>query len=164
MAAIGQAVTRGRDGDGDGARRELLKIWDDIEVTGDPVHRCALAHYLADLYDDPAASLVWDERALAAATDATARAAQDPTDGHIAAAQVNGFYPSLHLNLADDHRRLGAFDTADEHAATARELVSSLSEGPYAEQLRVWIDQIAELIGQRATRPLATEASAATGE
>ncbi|NDZ74076.1 hypothetical protein G3I36_24175, partial [Streptomyces sp. SID10362] len=60
MEAIGGAVTEGRSGDVRSARRRLLALWSEIGVTGDPLHRCSLAHYLADLYEDPAQALAWD--------------------------------------------------------------------------------------------------------
>ncbi len=49
MEAIGQAVTEGRTGNTLSARQKLLNLWSAIGVTGDPLHRCSLAHYLADL-------------------------------------------------------------------------------------------------------------------
>lgn len=146
MAAIGLAVARGHDGDAEGARRDLTRIWTDIETTGRPFHRCVLAHYLADLYPDPAAALVWDERALAAALAAEA----DPAE----AAQLSGFFPSLRLNLADNHRRLGDFDAAAAQLARARELAPALPADGYGEQIRRWIDQVAELLAERSTSPL----------
>lgn len=102
MVSIGQAVTRGREGDTDGARHDLLNIWERIAGTADTFHRCVLAHYVADLHG-PAEAIVWDERALEAASEATNRAEDEAADEQTvaAAAQVAGFYPSLHLNLAD---------------------------------------------------------------
>lgn len=49
MEAIRQAVTEGRAGDIASARQNLLTLWSAVGVTGDPLHRCSLAHYLADL-------------------------------------------------------------------------------------------------------------------
>lgn len=66
MAEIGAAVTRGREGAEDTARRELTEIWERIAETDDFFHRCVLAHYLADLHE-PADALVWNARAPAAA-------------------------------------------------------------------------------------------------
>ena len=68
MSAITTAVALGRDGDTEAAKKELLAIWADVGALGDPLHRYTLAHYLADLYPDPAAALIWDVRALDAAT------------------------------------------------------------------------------------------------
>lgn len=146
MTAIGRAVTRGRGGHTEAARRELLSIWDDIGVLGDPLHRCALAHYLADLHDDPAEALAWDIRAVDAAAAAGER------HDH---ASVAGFGPSLHLNLADDYRRLGSFAAAATHLAAARAAGSSLPGDAYGQQLREWIDRVAERIAARDSAPLA---------
>lgn len=103
LAAIGQAVTGSRAGDIPSARRKLLALWSTIGVTGDPLHRCSLAHDLADLYEDPAQPLAWDIRALDAADAVT----EPPAQKHHAGLHSAGFHPSPHLNLADDCRRLG---------------------------------------------------------
>src|SRR5699024_12860882 len=62
MDAITAAVTTGRDGDTESARRRLLELWGETGELGDPLHRCTLAHYAADLYPDPALALAWDIR------------------------------------------------------------------------------------------------------
>lgn len=106
MAAIGHAVTEGRCGDLTSARAQLLRLWSTIGVTGDPLHRCTLAHHLADLYDDPAEALAWDVRALDAADAVTEQRVQQQYPS-VPGVSLAGFYPSLHVNLADDYRRLG---------------------------------------------------------
>jgi hypothetical protein len=147
MEAIGQAVTEGGAGDVDAARRKLLALWSTIGVTGDPLHRCTLAHHLADLYEDPALALPWDIRALDAADALTEQRVRE----HHAGLHVAGFYPSLHLNLADDYRRLGLFDAATEHIDAAREHAPSLPQDGYGAMLRAAIEQVAEAITQRDT-------------
>ena len=147
MTAISEAVTAGRSGNTAAARRKLLDLWTEIGVGGDPLHRCTLAHYLADLYDDPAESLAWDIRALDAADAVTEQRAQ----AHHATLHIAGFYPSLHLNLADNYRRLAAFPTAAQHIATARNHIADLPEGPYGDTIRTAIDQVAEAITQQNT-------------
>jgi hypothetical protein len=147
MEAIGEAVTEGRAGDVDSARQELLNLWSAIGVTGDPLHRCTLAHYLADLHEDPAQALTWDVRALDAADAVTEERLQE----HHAGLHIAGFYPSLHLNLADNYRRLGSFEAAAEHISAAREKVPNLPQGPYGDLLRVAIEEVAEAITQRDT-------------
>ncbi|MFI5627756.1 hypothetical protein ACIA03_30140 [Nocardioides sp. NPDC051685] len=54
MDAITTAVALGREGGVTRAREDLLAIWADLGVSGDPLHRCVLAHHLADLYTDAA--------------------------------------------------------------------------------------------------------------
>jgi hypothetical protein len=152
MTAITAAVTLGREGDATRARQELLAIWREVGVLGDPFHRCTLAHYLADLYADPAEALVWDVRALDAADALTDQRAQE----HDASLQVAGFYPSLHLNIADNLRRLAAFEAASDHIGRAEERLAALPPGPYGEMIRSATDGVSRAIGARDTAPRPT--------
>ncbi|MFE1453487.1 hypothetical protein [Streptomyces olivaceoviridis] len=147
MEAIGQAVVEGRRGDIVSARHKLLNLWSEIGVIGDPLHRCSLAHYLADLYEDPAQALAWDVRALDAADAVTEQRVQE----HHAGLHIAGFYPSLHLNLADNYRRLGSFDAAAEHINAAKEHAPNLPQDAYGAFLRIALDEVAEAISQRDT-------------
>ncbi|EGD42500.1 hypothetical protein NBCG_03088 [Nocardioidaceae bacterium Broad-1] len=155
MDAITAAVTLGREGDVTRARDDLLAIWADLGVSGDPLHRCVLAHYLADLYTDAAVALIWDVRALDAADALTDQRAQE----HEASLQVAGFYPSLHLNIADNLRRLGAFEAATEHIGRAEEGADALPLGPYGDMIRAAIGGIGAAIATRDTAPRATSPS-----
>ncbi|MDQ0379109.1 hypothetical protein [Amycolatopsis thermophila] len=145
MNAIGRALAA-RD------RRELLNLWSEIGVLGDPLHRCALAHYLADLHDDPAQALAWDIRALDAASAMTDERVQE----HHAGLRVAGFSPSLHLNLADDYRRLGSFEAAASHIEAAAERVSALPEDAYGEMIRAAVGEVAAAIVRRDSTPRAS--------
>ncbi|MGV9854578.1 hypothetical protein ACWDWU_38370 [Streptomyces sp. NPDC003442] len=145
MEAISQAVIEGRAGETAPARRKLLALWSTIGVTGDPLHRCTLAHYLADLYEDPARALAWDIRALDAADAVTEQRVQE----HHASLHIAGFHPSLHLNLADDYRRLGSFDAATEHIDAATKHAPDLPQDAYGTFLRTAIDEVREAIDQR---------------
>ncbi|GGT46640.1 hypothetical protein [Streptomyces purpureus] len=142
MEAIGHAVAEGRAGGRASARRKLLGLWSAIGVTGDPLHRCSLAHHLADLYEDAAQALAWDIRALDAADAMTEQRVQE----HHAGLHIAGFYPSLHLNLADNYRRLGSFDAATEHIDAAKALAPSLPPNPYGDLLRGAIQGVAQAI------------------
>ncbi|MGY0385441.1 hypothetical protein ACWZJV_00640 [Nocardioides sp. WG-D5] len=152
MDAITAAVTLGREGDVTRARDDLLAIWADLGVLGDPLHRCTLAHYLADLYTDAAVALIWDVRALDAADALTDERAQE----HEASLQVAGFYPSLHLNIADNLRRLGAFTAAAEHIGVAEERAAALPGGPYGQMILTAIRGVGEAITARDTAPRPT--------
>ncbi|WP_030213387.1 hypothetical protein [Streptomyces bikiniensis] len=147
MEAIGRAVAEGQKGDVLSARRKLLDLWTAIGVTGDPLHRCSLAHYLADLYEDPAQALAWNIRALDAADATTEQRAQE----HHAGLHIAGFYPSLHLNLADDYRRLGSFDAAAEHLDAAGEHAPHLPRDAYGDSLRTALHEVAEAVSRRDT-------------
>jgi hypothetical protein len=152
MAAITASVGAGHSGDAAGARARLLSLWDAIGVAGDPLHRCTLAHYLADLYGDPAEALTWDIRALDAADALT----DDRVKRHHGSLRVDGFYPSLHLNLADNYRRLGAFDAAGRHLEAARAHAPSLPGGGYGDQVRAAITGVAAAVARRDTAPRAS--------
>lgn len=148
LNAITDAVALGHAGDTDVARARLLALWRDIGPAGDPLHRCTLAHYLADLYADPAQALAWDVRALDAADTVTdARAGR-----HHPGLRVAGFYPSLHLNLADGYRRLGSFTAAGEHIEAARQHVHELGDDAYGSMIRGAIEEVAGEIARCSTR------------
>lgn len=149
MEAISAAVVLGRSGDSESARRDLLDIWESIGAAGDPFHRCTLAHYLADLYDDPAEALIWDVRALDAAGELTDERAQQ----HHGRLQVAGFYPSLYLNLADNLRRLGSFSAATEYVEKAEDRVSVLEDDPYGQMIRSALRGVSEAIANQNTAP-----------
>ncbi|MCF1593326.1 hypothetical protein [Streptomyces muensis] len=145
MEAIGRAVLDGQAGAIASARQKLLTLWSTIGVTGDPLHRCTLAHHLADLYEDPAQALAWDIRALDAADAMTERRVQQ----HHAGLRIAGFYPSLHLNLADDYRRLGAFAAAAEHITAAEEQAPNLPQDAYGTLIRTALGEVAEAVSRR---------------
>ncbi|MFE3444200.1 hypothetical protein ACFXNW_14310 [Nocardia sp. NPDC059180] len=147
MAAITDAVTRGRAGDGDGARTTLTDLWTSIGPHGDPFHRCTLAHYLADLYDDPAQALVWDIRALDAAEALTNSRAQE----FDASLDVRGFFPSLHLNLADNYRRLASFDAAQQQVDAARRHLQALPDNDYGTMIRTALGEVEASINSGTT-------------
>lgn len=144
-------------GDRTRGRELLTALWDEIGPTGDALHRCTLAHYLADLQDTADAELVWDERALAAVADLTDDRAQ--TYHH--ALQVRAFLPSLHLNLADVHRRLGNATGAHAHLATARSLVGQLPNDPYGDLVRAGIGHVEQALAAGSTVRLDSHPAAA---
>ncbi len=84
MTRIGQAVILLHAGDREEARNRLGEIWSEIGEAGPPLHRCTLAHYMADAQDDPADELAWDLRALTAADGPSA------TEGPPAALRAHG--------------------------------------------------------------------------
>lgn len=152
MDAIGKAITEGRSGNIDSACGQLLDLWKVIGGNGDPFHRCTLAHYFAELCTDPAQALAWDVRALDAADAVTERRVQE----HHASLHIAGFYPSLHLNLADSYRRLGSFEAAQEHIDAARERSSALAPDSYGELMRAAIDKMTTAVENRDTAVLAS--------
>jgi hypothetical protein len=146
MERISAAVAAYGSGDRDGARQQLAEIWAEIQA-GDPLHRCFLAHYMADLQDDVRDELRWDLRALAAADDVTEERAQAFARQFNGALDVRALYPSLHLNLGDDYRRLGASAQAREHLALAQQCMHVLPDDGYGRMIRGGIASLAERLG-----------------
>jgi hypothetical protein len=146
MERISAAVAAYGAGDRDGSRQQLAEIWAEIQ-TGDPLHRCFLAHYMADLQDDVRDELRWDLRALAAADDVTEERAQAFARQFNGALDVRALYPSLHLNLGDDYRRLGASAQAREHLALAQQCMHILPDDGYGRMIRDGIAILARRLG-----------------
>ncbi|MGK5632944.1 hypothetical protein [Streptomyces sp. URMC 123] len=138
MTRIGQAVMLHRAGDREEARNRLAALWAELGEDGDPLHRCTLAHYLADLQDDPDDELLWDARALAAADGG---AAGRPPADHPSRA-VRALYPSLHLNLAADHLKLGRPEAARAQLERARAACRVLPDDEYGDGVRAAIGRL----------------------
>ncbi|MHA6622043.1 hypothetical protein [Pseudonocardia sp. DLS-67] len=138
---IGQAVQLGHQGEREAARLLFAEIWDEIGAEqGDPLHRCTLAHAMADVQDDVHEELVWDQRALAAAgllTDARLAEAGVPLP-------AAGLYPSLHLNLSECYYKLGDLDRAREHLQHARATIGVLGDDDYGQLIRDGLEKVSE--------------------
>ncbi|MEU2440588.1 hypothetical protein ABZ595_31055 [Streptomyces rubradiris] len=142
LTRIGQVVMLHHGGDREEARSRFLDLWAEIGEDGDPLHRCTLAHYLADTHDDPADELAWDLRALSAAEELTdGRPGGDP-------GSVRGFLPSLHLNLAADYDKLGRAEAARSHLRRARSAARALADDGYGAGVRSAISRLALRLGE----------------
>jgi hypothetical protein len=138
MERIGEAIGLSRRGERKQARELFVAIWADIGPDGDPFHRCTLAHYVADVQPDPQDELMWDLRALPAADELTDERAQ----AYHASLSVRGFYPSLHLNLAEDYRKLGNVGRARQELELARGGLDALADDGYGSNVRVSIERV----------------------
>ncbi|MFD6286202.1 hypothetical protein [Streptomyces sp. NPDC060205] len=142
---IGQAVMLLHGGDREEARSRFLDLWAEIGVEGDALHRCTLAHYMADTQDDPSDELAWDLRALSAADELTGGLTDDHVAEHPAHHQslaVRAFYPSLHLNLAADYVKLGRSEAARGHLGAARAGMGVLGDDAYGDGVRAGIGRL----------------------
>lgn len=141
MTRIGQAVILLHAGDREEARNRLGAIWSEIGEEGDRLHRCTLAHYMADAQDDPADELAWDLRALTAAEALReeSSASSAPGEEHPA---MRVFYPSLHLNLATDYMKLRRPEAARVHLARARAATGALADDGYGNGVRAAIARL----------------------
>ncbi len=136
MAKIGEGIGRRERGDREGARRLFAELWELVGPDGDPFHRCALAHSMADVQDDVREELTWDLRALEAADELRDEEAE-------MASPVAGFYPSLHLNIADAYRRLGDRVRAREHLVKGRAAASALGDDGYGQMIHEAFERLA---------------------
>ncbi|MEU6251979.1 hypothetical protein [Streptomyces sp. NPDC047043] len=144
MTRIGQVVILHHAGDREEARHRFLQLWSEIGEDGDPLHRCTLAHYMADAQDDPADELAWDLRALTAAEELT----DDRLAAHEGALAVRALYPSLHLNLAADYVKLGRSGAARTHLRRARGAAQALADDPYGDGVRAAIHRLELRLGE----------------
>ncbi|KQX94440.1 MULTISPECIES: hypothetical protein [Streptomyces] len=138
VTRIGQAVMLLHGGDREEARNRFRAIWVEIGEDGDALHRCTLAHYMADTQDDPGDELAWDLRALTAAEGLTGAAAAEHRD----ALAVRSFFPSLHLNLAADYLKLERFEAARVHLDHAWDSVGVLADDGYGGGIRAAIGRL----------------------
>lgn len=138
LTRIGQVVMLHHGGDREEARGRLLELWAELGEDGDPLHRCTLAHYLADTQDDPSDELAWDLRALSAAEELTDGRGTGPEG----APAVRAFYPSLHLNLAADYVKLGRAEAARTHLRRARGASTTLPDDAYGNGVRTAISRL----------------------
>lgn len=144
MKRIEEAMSMQHAGDLDGAGQRFTEIWQEITPNGDPFHRCVLAHYMADLQQDPQDELAWDLRALEAAASVT----DDRAKQHDASLAIRGFYPSLHLNLAADFHKLGDTTQARTHLTQAQEHLNALNDDAYGHGIRSAIQRLASQLAE----------------
>jgi hypothetical protein len=144
MTRIGQVVMLHHAGDREEARDRFLQLWAEIGEHGDALHRCTLAHYMADTQDDPADELAWDLRALTAAEELTDERLAEHEGAKAAegALAVRALYPSLHLNLAADYVKLGRGGAARTHLRRARGAAGALADDPYGDGVRAAISRL----------------------
>ncbi|THA23431.1 tetratricopeptide repeat protein [Streptomyces sp. RKND-216] len=145
---IGQAVMLHHAGDREEARSRFAALWEETSAA-DAFHRCTIAHYMADTQDDPADELAWDLRALAAADSLT----EDHAARGEHAVAVRALYPSLHLNLAADHVKLGDPGAARRELDRARHAAHVLPDDAYGRGVLAAIDRLGRRLEEPDQRP-----------
>ncbi len=100
----------------DAARALFARAW---EAHTDDWEACIAAHYLARHQPTPADTLRWNQEAL----DRAGRVTDD---------RVDGFYPSLYLNLGHSHEQLGDLAEARRYYDLAAAQSGELPDGRYA--------------------------------
>ncbi|GIE76362.1 hypothetical protein Aph02nite_23120 [Actinoplanes philippinensis] len=147
MEEIRKAQELNIAGDRAGARAALEFLW---ETTQDALHRCTIAHYLADLQDSVEDELRWDELALAAFPDLTDEGTRAFDDTW----RARAFLPSLHLNLADAHRRAGHEKQARHFLGEAVAALDELPVDDYGAMIRDALGKVREAIEAGSTASL----------
>lgn len=140
MDRIARGIELGQIGQRPEAVETLTQLWSELDPDGNPLHRVAVAHSLADLQDDPNIELSWDLRALEQSELVT------DTQTHEAGMTSGpaGMQPSLHLNLADVYLRLGQPDNARVHVAEGMQHVDALNDDGYGRMIRAGLERVTE--------------------
>jgi tetratricopeptide (TPR) repeat protein len=112
-----QAETQGRN---EAALELFTQAW---EASRDDYEACVAAHYLARQQTTPQDVLRWNQEAL--------QRAEAVGDG-----RVEGFYPSLYLNMGYSYEVLGNHAEATCYYQLAEASVEALPEGPYGDLVR----------------------------
>lgn len=133
------------------ARLKLEAFFNEAER--DPFALCTIAHYLADLQDSTEDELEWDLRALAAADVVTDEETVE------AGFKAKALMPSLHVNLADDYRRLARFDDAERHLTAARATAGVLGDDAYGDLIRDVLTRVGAAVAARDTSRMETNPS-----
>lgn len=138
LAEVAMGIGWARSGDREGARLLFAALWARVGEHGDALERCAVAHSMADVVEDPRAELRWDLRALAAA-----RELQDAQLAAVGmAVSPEGLFPSLHLNLGDVYRRLGDVANAVLHLHAGREALAALPPDGYRARIEEGLERL----------------------
>jgi hypothetical protein len=142
MTEVGKGIELAQSGNRPVARSFFAGLWGKVGPEGDPFHRCAIAHSMADVQDELGEELRWDLLALQAAEQLTdARVHQGGIAG-----PVDVLYPSLHLNLADDYLRLEEFEAAERHVVAGMNALSFLPDDGYRSMIRGGLERIENAI------------------
>lgn len=145
MEDIMEAAAQLQAGQVEAARKRLLELWSTWSDVNAPLERCTIAHFLADTEPDAQAELAWDLLALEAATGSSAPANRPAVD-----AKLNGFLPSLHLNLGDVYRRLGDPARARGHVEAGLAAASSLGNDGYGMTTLGGLQRLARRLAESA--------------
>lgn len=143
---IGQAVMLLHGGDREEARNRFAALWTELGEDGDALHRCTLAHYMADTQDDPGDELAWDLRAMDAAAEALTGERPAPHQDLLA---MRAFAPTLHLSLATDYLGLRRPETARLHLDRARKAADTLLDRGHGNGVRTAIDRLQARLGRQ---------------
>jgi hypothetical protein len=115
-----EGMEREQEGRHEEALRLFMLAWDQ---STDAFERSIAAHYVARHQTTPERALHWNQESLI-----NADAAGDD--------RVQGFYPSLYLNMGKSHEDLGNLQDARRFYVLAADRIGCLPEGRYADIVR----------------------------
>ncbi|MBW3085982.1 hypothetical protein KEM60_02193 [Austwickia sp. TVS 96-490-7B] len=136
--AVGLALS----GDKVAGKAALQRAWASTH-DGDHAQRCVLAHYMADLEDNLADEVRWDELALEHYPHI-----QPGELCAIGIADVRGLASSLHLNLGDGYVRQGRVEDARLQLAAGQAGQVALSDDGYGDLIRKGLQGLEQRIAQ----------------
>jgi hypothetical protein len=119
------------------AQRRFESLWDSLPAD-DFFHRCVLAHYMADTQTDPLLELEWDQRCL----DAALSAPTESFENRLPDVSRASFLPSLYLNLAASHERIGDLSNARHYAEQARRSLADVPDTALGNLTRSAIERL----------------------
>ncbi len=112
-----QAETEGRSEE---ARKLFEQAWD---ARKDDYDACVAAHYLARHQDNPHAIFEWNREALNCANAVSGN-------------RIQGFYPSLYLNMGHSYEKLGNRVEARRYYEMAADKLNDVPDGAYKDVVR----------------------------
>jgi hypothetical protein len=131
-ATIREGISLREQGRSPEAKALMESLVAGVESGDDAYAKVFLAHSLADVQQNPEDELAWDLRALAFMHDLTDQQALDRGNP----GGKNALFPSLHLNLAVDYRRLGDDVNARRHFEVGQAYLDALSDDEYGDSIR----------------------------
>ena len=134
---IAKLCIEGMRAEGEGriadARALFLQAW---AARSDDFEACIAAHYVARHQDSPQATLHWNQMALDYADAVRANAEGDAGGDTVGDARVDGFYPSLYLNMGWSYEQLGDVAAARVYYDRAAQQMDELPDGRYGDIVR----------------------------
>jgi hypothetical protein len=149
MAAVQRGIELRFRGERAAALAHFTRLWDEVAAGDQPLHRCAVAHQLADLQDDAEDELAWDLLALDAAAALDDAGIRRPYEW-LEPAQL---FPSLHLNVAEACRKLGRLDRARHHLGLAEEAARLATDPTVRQALLAMLDGLRGRLAAGTTGP-----------
>ncbi len=107
-------------------------------LSEDPLHQCIFAHYMADLQPATELELNWDLKSL----DYLKHLSDERLKEFHADLSIDGFYPSIYLNIAECYRKLNEREQAQSYIELAESHLIHLNEDGYGRMIKLGIQSL----------------------